>query len=55
MIQGMTGVIAARENVAAWLHYVVLEIRKTEVFAHWLNGVRDVGVRARVRLGSRVR
>ena len=35
----------------------MLEIRKTETFAHWLDGLRDVRARARVqgrieRLGS---
>jgi putative addiction module killer protein len=27
----------------------VLEIRKTEIFVHWLNGLRDVRARARVQ------
>jgi len=33
-----------------WLHYFVLEIRKTEVFARWLDGLRDVRARARVQV-----
>ena len=28
----------------------MFEIRKTEVFAHWLNGLRDVRARARVQV-----
>ncbi len=28
----------------------MLEIRKTEIFAHWLNGLRDVRARARVQV-----
>jgi putative addiction module killer protein len=28
----------------------VLEIRKTEIFAHWLDGLRDVHARARVQV-----
>jgi putative addiction module killer protein len=28
----------------------VLEIRKTEIFAHWLDGLRDVRARARVQV-----
>jgi putative addiction module killer protein len=28
----------------------VLEIRKTEVFGHWLDGLRDVRARARVQV-----
>jgi putative addiction module killer protein len=28
----------------------VLEIRKTEVFAHWLDGLRDLRARARVQV-----
>jgi len=33
-----------------WPHYLVLEIRKTEVFARWLDGLRDVRARARVQV-----
>ena len=28
----------------------MLQIRKTEIFAHWLNGLRDVRARARVQV-----
>ena len=28
----------------------MIEIRKTEVFAHWLDGLRDVRARARVQV-----
>ena len=32
------------------LHYFVLEIRKTEMFAKWLDALRDVRARARVQV-----
>jgi putative addiction module killer protein len=32
------------------LHYLVLEIRKPEVFARWLDGLRDIRARARVQV-----
>jgi putative addiction module killer protein len=32
------------------LHYLVPEIRKTEVFARWLDGLRNVRARARVQV-----
>ena len=28
----------------------MLEIRKTEIFARWLDGLRDIGARARVQV-----
>ena len=31
------------------MHCIVLEIRKTEVFVKWLDGLRDLRARARVQ------
>jgi putative addiction module killer protein len=33
-----------------WLQYFVFEIRKTETFAHWLDGLRDIRARARIQV-----
>ena len=33
-----------------WLQFLVLEIRKTETFAHWLDGLRDIRARARIQV-----
>ena len=35
-------------GVACWLLLQMLEVRRTEVYARWLNGLRDVRARARV-------
>jgi len=32
-----------------WLHLHVTEIRKTDVFATWLDGLRDLRARARIQ------
>jgi putative addiction module killer protein len=31
-----------------WLHCTMVEIRKTEVFARWIDGLSDVRARARI-------
>jgi putative addiction module killer protein len=36
--------------VASRLHCLVLKIRKTELFANWLDSLRDVRARARVQV-----
>ncbi len=33
-----------------WLQCALVEIRKTERFAHWLDGLRDIRARARVQV-----
>ena len=33
-----------------WLHFDMIEIRKTEFFATWLDGLRDRRARARVQV-----
>ena len=33
-----------------WLQCLVLEIRKTETFAHWLDGLHDIRARARIQV-----
>ena len=33
-----------------WLHLVMIEIRKTEFFARWLDDLRDLRARARVQV-----
>ena len=35
-------------SVAYWLHFAMIEIRKTEIFAKWIDGLRDVRARARI-------
>ena len=37
-------------HVATGLHCHMLQIRKTETFAQWLDGLRDVRARARVQV-----
>ncbi len=33
-----------------WLHLDMIEIRKTEVFARWLDDLRDLRARARIQV-----
>ena len=33
-----------------WIQYFILVIRKTETYARWLDGLRDVRARARVQV-----
>jgi putative addiction module killer protein len=33
-----------------WLQYIMYEIRKTDTYAQWLDGLRDIHARARVQI-----
>jgi len=33
-----------------WLQYIMFEIRKTEAYALWLDGLRDIHARARIQV-----